>query len=106
MGERWQDRELRLMKRLAEQDAHIKELKEALAGVVEAAVTGEDCCPLCEGDLASQTPHIFGCQVGYAVTLLAREGDALVCSRCGGSWPCHSGCVSGDPLARKGDDRG
>ena len=34
---------------------------------------------------------------------LARKGDPLRCLRCGGPWPCHSGCVSGDPLAGEGD---
>jgi hypothetical protein len=56
-------------------NARIQTLEEGLLGLVEAAVTGEDCCPFCEGDLTSKTPHVFGCQVGYAVTLLAGKGE-------------------------------
>lgn len=45
--------------------------------------------------------------VSTRCSALAGEGDkpdGYTCSCCGGPWPCHGGCVSGDPLAGEEPD--
>ena len=91
----------------------IKDLEEALLAEAEAWQTAGDDAKGCfaraarcahiagKGDEEDRHYHGDELRARSRQQQLAGKGDPSRCLGCGGPWPCHRGCVSGDPLAGK-----